>query len=453
MSIDWLLERMATWAGQPALVRGDRVATYEDMLEAIGRWQVLLAPHAAGEVVALYGDYTLEACALFLALIDQGAIVVPLTQATAVHRDEFLEIAEAECVISPDEPGAHTIERRDVCASHPLIQRLRASGEPGLVLFSSGSTGKSKAALHAILPLLERHRQPRRRLCTITFLLLDHIGGINTLFYTVANGGTVASLTDRGPESVCRAIEQHGVELLPTSPTFLNLLLLSGAYARYDLSSLRLITYGTEVMPESTLQRVHEVLPGVELKQTYGLTEVGILGSKSRDSGSVWVKVGGAGYRTKVVDGVLWIKSESAMLGYLNAPCPFDDDGWLNTGDLVEVDGDYVRILGRESEIINVGGQKVYPAEVESVLLQMPNVRDAVAFGEPNPIMGSIVAVRVNLQQPEEAAAFRQRMRLFCRDRLAAFKVPVRVEITEDDLYSTRLKRIRRRDRATSAEA
>ena len=147
---------------------------------------------------------------------------------------------------------------------------------------------------------------------------------------------------------MCAAIERFQVQILPTSPTFLNLLLLSGAYERHDLSSLELVTYGTEVMPEPTLARLHEILPRVRLLQTYGLSEVGILRSKSKSSDSLWVKVGGEGFQTRIVDGMLEIKAQSAMLGYLNAPSPFSEDGWFKTGDAVEVEGEYIRILGRQ---------------------------------------------------------------------------------------------------------
>jgi acyl-CoA synthetase (AMP-forming)/AMP-acid ligase II len=313
-----------------------------------------------------------------------------------------------------------------------------------LVLFSSGSTGKSKAALHNFTHLLEKFKVERQRMCTLTFLLLDHIGGINTLLYTVSNGGTIVSVRSRDPDVVCQAIERHHVEILPTSPTFLNLLLISEAYSRYNLSSLKLITYGTEVMPETTLLRIHELFPNVRLQQTYGMSELGILRSKSKDSSSLWVKVGGEGYQIKVVDDILWVRAHSAMLGYLNASSPFDEDGWMNTGDMVEVDGDYIRILGRKSEIINVGGQKVYPAEVESVLLQMENVKDVVVIGEKNPITGNIVTARVNLFESEDTRAFKQRVRTFCRDKLASYKIPVKIEISGQEQFNARYKRLRR---------
>ena len=98
----------------------------------------------------------------------------------------------------------------------------------------------------------------------------------------------------------------------------------------------------------------------------------------------------------------LWLRSQTAMLGYLNAPSPFDEDGWYNTHDVVEVDGPYVRILGRTTELINVGGQKVYPSEVESALLELHNVSDVTVWGEANPVTGQVVAARVSLAQPED---------------------------------------------------
>lgn len=446
MGIEWLIERMGQWPSDPALVWADRVITYGEMVDRVRFWQGQLAEQqvAPGQVVALRGDYTPQACALLLALIDRGVIVVPLTAAAEVHREEFMDIAEVEVVITFDQGDAWRLERRAVTVVNPLTTQLRAAGEPGLVLFSSGSTGKSKAALHNFTFLLDKFRVVRQRMTTLTFLLLDHIGGINTLLYTVSNGGTIVSVPTRDPDVVCAAIAKYRVEMLPTSPTFLNLLLISEAYTRHDLSSLKLVTYGTEVMPESTLQRVAEVFPNVKLQQTYGLSELGILRSKSRDNNSLWVKVGGEGFETRVVDGLLHIRAKSAMLGYLNAPSPFDAEGWMNTGDMVEVDGEYLRILGRQSEMINVGGQKVYPAEVESVLLRMANVKDVVVVGEKNPITGNIVTARFNLFEPEDLQAFKKRVRAFCRDKLAVFKIPAKIEIMDREQFNARYKRVRR---------
>jgi long-chain acyl-CoA synthetase len=250
-------------------------------------------------------------------------------------------------------------------------------------------------------------------------------------------------LPDHAPDTVCAAVARHRVEVLPVSPTFLNLMLLSGAHGRHDMSTLKIITYGAEVMPESTLRRLAELFPNVRMMQKFGTTEVGTLRSQSRASGSAWVKIGGEGYDTRVIDGLLEIRADAAMLGYLNAPSPFTDDGWFKTGDAVEVDGEFMRILGRRSEMINVGGEKVFPAEVEDVLMQMSGVKDVSVTGEPNPITGNVVVARVNLSAPEEPAVFRRRLREFCRDRLASFKVPARVIFVTEDQFSARHKKMR----------
>jgi long-chain acyl-CoA synthetase len=444
--LDWLYRVFEEHHGTHFIAWRGQTFTYAWLLDSLAEWRATLDREGigAGTVVAVEGDYSPRAIALVLSLIEAGAIVVPLAGSVAAQREEFKRIAEVQTVVSFRDADDFAIARIPGEPSNPLTRSLIAIGDPGLVLFSSGSTGKSKAALHNFSRLLEKFQVRRHSLVTLTMLLLDHIGGLNTLFYILSNGGAIVAVDSRDPERVCRAIERHQVELLPTSPTFLNLLLLSEAWRRHDLSSLKRITYGTEVMPPGTLARLHQILPEVELLQTYGLSELGILRSKSRSSASLWVKVGGEGFETKIEGGTLRIRARSAMLGYLNAPSPFDAGGWFDTGDAVEVDGEYIRILGRVSEIINVGGEKVYPAEVEDALQSMPNVRDVAVTGAPNPITGQIVVARFNLFEPEDAASLRRRLREFCRGRLAPYKVPAKIEIVDEAQYSERFKKMRR---------
>jgi acyl-coenzyme A synthetase/AMP-(fatty) acid ligase len=327
--------------------------------------------------------------------------------------------------------------------TNPLTKKLIERSHPGLVIFSSGSTGAPKGILHDLSAILEKFEKIRQKKTTLTFLLFDHIGGIDTLFNTFASGGTVVTVPTRDPETVCRAIAKHRVHTLPTSPTFLNLLLMSGVVEQHDLSSLKVIAYGTEPMPESTLKRLHELLPDVALVQTYGMSELGVLRSRSRDSQSLWIKFTGEGFEIKIVDGILWVRAKTAMMGYLNAPDLFDKDGWLNTQDAVEVDGDYLRILGRATELINVGGQKVYPAEVENFLLQLDNVEDVAVFGKPHPMMGQVVAARFKLKEPEALDAFKRRMMAFARERMANYQVPRIVELTDAEQFGARFKKMR----------
>jgi long-chain acyl-CoA synthetase len=443
--VDWLLERMAESRDGPALVWRDREYSYADLLARVESWRHELnrAEARGGTVVAFEGDYAPDECALLLAVWARSAIAVPLTEAVRPQRAEFLRSAEAEVLFEFDGAGGWAVSRLPGTPENPLTVGLARSGAPGLVVFSSGSTGESKAILHDVSALLAKFTVPRPGRRVLTFLPLDHMGGINTLLHTLANGGTVVVAESRDPDVVCRAIDRHRVQLLPTSPTFLNLVLVTEAHRRHDLSSLELVSYGTEVMPATTLRRIREILPGVRLQQTYGLSEVGVLRSQSRDSDSLWVRVGGEGFETKVVDGTLWIRAASAMVGYLNAPSPFDEDGWLDTQDLVEVDGDYIRILGRRTDVINVGGQKVHPAEVENVLLEMDNVHDATVHAEKNALLGAIVVARLSLLEPEDPRELKKRVREFCKRRLAAYKVPVRVEVAGEELHGPRFKRRR----------
>jgi acyl-CoA synthetase (AMP-forming)/AMP-acid ligase II len=270
------------------------------------------------------------------------------------------------------------------------------------------------------------------------------MGGVNTLLSILCNGGTAVTVGERSTETVCRAVQDHRVDLLPATPTFLNMLLISEAHRRFDLTSIEFISYGTEPMPAATLTALREVFPGVKFRQLYGLTELGILPTRTHADDALKVRLGGEGCEVKVVDGILRIRTETAMLGYLNAPSPFDEEGWFNTGDAVVQEGDYLRVLGRESELINVGGEKVFPAEVENAILQVENVRDAVVWGKSNPITGSIVAARVRLRQPEPAADVERRIRAHCRAHLAHFKIPAVVEVVEEELHGERFKRIRK---------
>ena len=131
------------------------------------------------------------------------------------------------------------------------------------------------------------------------------------------------------------------------------------------------------------------------------------------------------------------------MMGYLNAPSPFTEDGWFITGDAVEVDGEYIRILGRKSEVINVGGEKVFPAEVESVLQMMESVEDVAVSSEPNPLTGQIVKAQVKLNTGETVSEFRKRMREFCRDKLTNYKIPQKVLLVSEEMHGERFKKMR----------
>lgn len=446
MYIDAFLRMFENRGAQEAVVHQDKSYSYAWMLDEVNKALAFIQASPdimPGSVVALDGDYSPHALAWFLALVETGCIIVPITETFRAKKAEFYEIAEVGAEIKLDDAG-ETITPFERTVTHDITCKLCDEQHPGVIIFSSGSTGKSKAAVHDCTLLMEKYKTPRKAKRTVPFMLFDHIGGINTVLHTLSSGGTIIILEDRTPTSVCQSIETHRVEVLPTSPTFLNLMLISGDHEKYDLSSLEVLAYGAEPMPETTLKRLHAALPDVQLMQNYGLSEVGIMQTKSESSDSLWVKVGGDGYDFRIRDGILEIKSSSAMLGYLNAPNPFTEDGWFITGDMVEVKGEYIRILGRDTEIINVGGEKVYPAEVESVIAEMPGVLDVSVTSESHAITGNIVKATVKLSTDEKRSEFRKRMTAFLSDRLPAYKIPQKVTLTDQDMYSDRFKKMRR---------
>jgi acyl-coenzyme A synthetase/AMP-(fatty) acid ligase len=205
-----------------------------------------------------------------------------------------------------------------------------------------------------------------------------------------------------------------------------------------------MVTYGTESMPESTLLRLNNELPNVTFKQTYGLTELGVMRTISRANNSLWVKVGGEDYQTKIVDDILYIHTKSSIIGYLNADSPFDAEGWYCTGDRVAVDGEWIQFLGRDSDLINVGGLKVFPSEVESTILSIAWVADCVVFGEKNPITGNHVACNVVLNKTMELPTNpATEIKKWCKTKLDSYKIPARVNLVEETSFSERFKKIR----------
>lgn len=444
--MDFLLERLARHGATPFIAGPEGERSYTDLIHEIGAWRARLAEQgiAPGQGVALAADYAADSIALLLALLLNRNVAVPLGSQTGETRQKLLTEARVVGCFNRSAAGAWDYEPLPPTEDHPLLAQLRALGEPGAIIFTSGSSGTPKAALLRPARLAESflHKKPNTHR-TLTFLKMDHIGGLNTLFSILMGGGTIVTSAARNPDDICQTIERQRVELLPTTPTFLNMLILSGARQRYDLSSLKLITYGTEPMPVSTLKAVARTFPGVALKQTYGLTELGIMATQSKDTESTWMKVGGEGVETRVVDGVLWIRAATAMLGYLNAPSPFDAEGWYNTGDSVEVDGEYMRVLGRKQELINVGGEKVHPAEVENVLLEVPNITGAVVQGKRNPVTGQIVVATVTLEHEESKDALEKRIYAHCATRLEKYKIPSLIFVSTKTLMGERFKQVR----------
>ncbi len=444
MATGFLLDRFAAAGGKTAFVEADGSReTYAGLLGRIEKAGAALdaAGVRPGASVQLRGDFGAAATAFLLALWARGAAVTPVAPVSLEKAGEFAQVGQAEWIV---EAGSGTIAAGPGRSGHPLYDDLRGRGVPGLVIFSSGTTGASKGAVHDATRLLSKFETPGKDFRTLAFLLFDHIAGVDTLLYCLANASTIVCPAERAPEAVCRLIAAESVEVLPTAPSFLNLLLLSGAHRDHDLSSLKIITYGAEMMPQGLLERLAEAFPQARLVQKYGTSEIGALRSKSEGNASRWIRIGGQGAEWRVVDGLLEVKTGTAMLGYLNAPSPFTDDGWYRTGDRVEVREDMVRFLGRDSDVINVGGQKVFPAEVEAEIARLPGVAEVAVSGAPHPILGAVVTARVRMADPDATPMqVRTALRQGLAGRLEPYKIPQKIQVTDQPLVTERFKQRR----------
>ncbi len=416
--LDKLKER---WEGMdyPFLVHAEGELRFSE----IAKKSVDLSQVQSGDVVALIGDFDPLSILTLLQLIDKNVILVPLTTDTKEQHDFFFESALVDVVIEGD-----SVRRIRHSQRNDHINFLRSRNHAGLVLFSTGTTGYQKAILHDLTLFMQRFETPRPTLKTINFLLFDHIGGLNTLFHTLFNKGTVVAPKSRSVEDILKTCREHEIEVLPTTPTFLRMMLMSGMIPGQVPSSLRIITYGTERMDQPTLDALCELLPNIDFRQTFGMSELGIVRVKSEARDSLFMKIGGEGVETRVVDNVLEIRSETRMLGYLNADSPFDEEGWYNTKDIVEERDGFYKITGRTSEVINVGGLKFMASEIERVALQYDGVELAKAEGKPNPVTGQHVELTV--QFASNTKADKAQLKEFLSQKLTNHMLPKRLKIS-----------------------
>ena len=205
-----------------------------------------------------------------------------------------------------------------------------------------------------------------------------------------------------------------------------------------------MITYGTEPMPESLLVKLKDAFPRVKFLQTFGTSETGISATSSYSSTSTFLKIDDPNTEYKIINGELWLRSKTQIMGYLNSSMErFTDDGWFKTGDMVEEKDGYIKIIGRNSDIINVGGEKVLPSEVESVLFQMPHVNDCVVYGENNPITGQMVVAKVLYDEDIKLSELKKLVVEFCKEKLTRYKIPAKVIKMSESEFTERFKKKR----------
>ena len=403
--------RLEQFSAQVLLRGSNTSVSYADLLRSIDGAARELKAHGleSGEVVAMEAEFHIESIARWLAATKLGMIAALLSP-TFMQNPRHLSDVHAGWRWERGEP----LKKGANASGHPLLQELRDRHRPGLALFSGGTSDSPKAILHdAITHISARACNKVRNYRLLSIMPMAHAGGLDALTRLLWAGGSLVVAKSSHPQHVAAAMVDGAVEVLVCTPSFLNLLSLAELPADELARTLRTISCGAEALPREIVQRTKGRWPNVRLLERFGTTEVGSVASRVRTEGDEGFTMDLHPTEYRVADGELWVRSKAQMLGYLNSPgIGIDADGWIATGDLVEqtVEG-RMRVIGRRSSVVNVGGIKVHPETVELALLGTSGVVELRAVGERHAIIGEAISLDVVSAPGANKAEIRSRLR------------------------------------------
>ncbi|WP_096023011.1 ANL family adenylate-forming protein [Campylobacter lanienae] len=425
-----MLKTLKSHKDKIAIIFKGQKFSYQELIDKIYEYQKLFKTQISNsDIVALKAIYSFENIAIFLALYLNKNIIALLPNSP--NLDEYLKISNANKLINSN----HQIQI--ISPTNTTIKAL--NNQSGLIIFSSGTLSKPKAIIHNLDNMIENLKGKRpKSLKIILFLLFDHIGGINTLLSGLMSGSTLIIASDFSPKNICELISKYKANILPTTPSFLNLLLITKEYENHDLSSLKLITYGTERMDENILIRLKNIFKNTKFIQTFGTSETGILPTISKSSTSTYFKLNPNEY--KIENGKLFLRSKTMFLGYMGLE---NNDKWFDSGDLIECDENgYIKIVGRDKEVINVGGKKLTASEVESCILELSQIKDALVYALPCELLGQMVACDVVCDLPKTEA--KELIKSHCKAKLERYKIPLKINVVDKINITNRFKKDRK---------
>ena len=397
--------------------------------------QLLESKIKKNDRIIIYSDYTFYSVSLLISLSQMNVNIIPIVKTTELEYNEKVSSVSPNLILSFNKKNDLNFKYINTeNNSDKLFNQVTSIGDTGIILFSSGTTGTPKVMVQNFSSLISSISIPKRQksLKFIILLMFDHIGGLNTLLNCLISGTTFVIPYDRNPSTVISLIYKYNVNILPTTPTFLNLMMMDESFNSLKLKSLKLITYGTERMSETLLNKLNDQLPKIKLLQTFGTSETGILKTQSKSSSSLFFKISDQNKEYKIIKNELFLRSKTQVKGYLNHENnSFKKDGWYATGDLVETDKDgFIKIIGRKNKIINVGGLKVLPKEVEDVINKIEEVDDSSVYGEENNLVGNIVCARI-FTSYHDKKYLKSIIKAECRKSLDKYKIPVKLHFSK----------------------
>lgn len=406
---------LAADADTPLIAHGADTVTRGALAALADELAAAMAARGATRLLVRSDDPRLILAALDISDRASVDVFVAHTNLAQEHIDAICEAHHVQLVL-----GEGRIWRD--AASAPASGRV--------FMMTSGTTGKPKIASHSLQSLLARVRpvadQPANR-GGRWLLTYQHTGfaGVQVLLTAALSRSLLVVPEMRSPAGFSEAAKRWDVTQISATPTFWRAFLMA---AKPSEMNLKQITLGGEAADQATLDRVGAAFPNARVTHTYASTEAGVVYAvhDGREGfPATWLEDESRPTALRIRDGFLQIKNVNAMRGYLEADKqPLLDDGWLATADRAEVEGDRVRVIGRDDSTINVGGSKVYPLAVETFLLQQPGVIEARVYGAANPISGFLVAADVVLSHGVDAQTARRDILAACREKLPGYQVP-----------------------------
>jgi acyl-CoA synthetase (AMP-forming)/AMP-acid ligase II len=467
---DLLRAAAAAHPDREAYVHGEKRVTYKWLDRAADGFAATLLDHGVqpGDVVCLLLPSSIKFATCYLGALRAGAIssalnlrLGPAEKASILERTEPTVTVVGDGVEVPEGIDAgrtiHVSELGHAFAADtpPSLPSL-APTDPACVVWTSGTTGQPKGAVydHEAMAAISRNigeltRPGDRRLLALPFA---HVGYMTRMWDELANGTTIVLVGEPwSAEETLRLMRDEGITMATGVPTQWSLVLGHPDLERTDFSGLRVAALGGASIPPELVRQIRKTL-GCPVVARYTSTEAGVCTSTlvgdddevvattvGRPAPEVELRIvepGGGGEQPAGEVGEVCCKSPAMMRGYWRDPERtaevIDADGWLHTGDLgvVGADGN-LRIVGRLKEMYIRGGYNVYPAEVEAALAEHPSVARVAVVGVPDPVLGE-VGVAFVVPVPDGAPPTLDGLRAWCRDRLADYKAPDRLELVED---------------------
>lgn len=418
--------------------------TYKDVTELNNQFSSDY-PHLLGRNCAVISDDR-ESLALFLPAIDSMSHTLLLLPRDAEGYEEvFFQSAKIDYVIHLSECQVNHISMLS------RAQALEIDEPPTYILATSGTTGVPKLASYSLDALLFTAKNDINRGKDFTWGLtydINRFAGLQVYLQAISSGSTLVTPSNSATiAEVIIIFTRESVNALSGTPSFWRKLLMEPSHSELQLKR---ITLGGEISNQSVLSALSLRYPSAAIVHIYASTEAGVgfvVNDKKEGFPVSFLNSNSSlACQLKIIDGNLWIKSANGCTKFLKGKLNIDSDGYIDTGDMVRVENERIIFLGRESGSINVGGNKVMPEKIESILEQHSSIVMSKVFSKSNPVLGSLVACEVVLKHSVKelnSKALKRDILSHCREQLEPFEVPALLKIVDSIPISATGKKVR----------